>query len=115
MQGIRTLVSGMNTLNVKALAWNSKDFPKLLKMSKTLEGVVSPSLSTATKGAAKIGTNALGTMTAVGIIVDLGILISDAVDLAKIEKGKLCDEAEKLDYVVITMQNQYTDLSKCFE
>lgn len=115
MQGIRTLVGGMNTLNVKALAWNSKDFPKLLKMSKTLEGVVSPSLSTATKGAAKIGTNALGTMTAVGIIVDLGILISDAVNLAKIEKGKLCDEAEKLDYVVTTMQNQYTDLSKCFE
>lgn len=60
-------------------------------MSKALDDVVSPSVSTAAKGAAKISTNAMGTMTAVGILItlDFGALISDAVDLAKIEKGKI--------------------------
>lgn len=59
----------------------------------------------------------MGTMTAVGILItlDFGALISDAVDLAKIEKGKLCDEAEKLDNLITTMQNPYADLSKCFD
>lgn len=59
-------------------------------MSKALDDVVSPSVSTAAKGAAK-STNAMGTMTAVGILItlDFGALISDAVDLAKIEKGKI--------------------------
>lgn len=84
-------------------------------MSKALDDVVSPSVSTAAKGAAKISTNAMGTMTAVGILIDFGALISDAVDLAKIEKGKLCDEAEKLDNLITTMQNPYADLSKCFD
>lgn len=84
-------------------------------MGNTIEDVLSPSVSTAAEGAAKIRTKALGTMTAVEILTELVASISDAVDLAKIEKGKLCDKAEKLDILITTMQNQYADLSKCFE
>lgn len=115
VRNFKTLVGSMSTLNVQALAANSKVLSKLLKIGTALEGVVSPSVSTAVKGAAKIGTKALGTLVAVGILVDLGSLISDAVDLAEIEKGKLCDEAERLDNIITAMQNQYADLSKCFE
>lgn len=113
--GVKTLDGSFRTLNVNVLASNRKFFSELLIMGKTIENILPPSVSTAAKGAATIGTKAFGTLAAVGIIIDLGTLILDAVDLAKIEKGKLCDEAEKLDNLITTMQNQYADLSKCFD
>lgn len=115
VHGVKTIIGSFRTLNVSALASNSKFFLQIQKIGETLKNVFPPSVSTAAKGAATIGTKALGTLAAVGILVDLGILISDATALAKIEKGKLCDEAEKLDNVITTMQNQYACLSKCFE
>lgn len=84
-------------------------------MGKTIEDVLYPSVSIAAKGDAEIRAMTVGTMTAVGILVHLETLISDAVDLANIEKGKLCDEAEKLNILITTMQKQYADLSNCFE
>lgn len=115
VDGVKTIIGSFRTLDVRALASNSKFFLQIQKIGETLKNVVPPSVSTAAKGAATIGTKALGTLAAVGILVDLGILISDATDLAKIEKGKLCDEAEKLDNVITTLQNQYACLSQCFE
>lgn len=83
VHGVKTLV---RTLNVKALALNSKFFAKLLKMGKTIENILPPSVSTAAEGASTIGTKALCTLATVGILVDLGNLILDATALAKIEK-----------------------------
>lgn len=115
VHGVKTIVRSLRNVNVKDLASNSKFFSKLLKMGNTIEDVLFPSVSTAAEGAAKIRTKDLGTMTAVEILTELVASISDAVDLPKIEKGKLCDKAEKLDILITTMQNQYADLSKCFE
>lgn len=115
VHGVKTIIGSFRTLNVNALASNSKFFLQIQKIGETLKNVFPSSVSTAAKGATTIGTKVLGTLAAVGILVDLGILISDATALAKIEKGKLCDEAEKLDNVIKTMQNQYACLSKCFE
>lgn len=55
------------------------------------------------KGVVIIGIKVLGILVVVGILVDFGILILDVIVLVKIEKGKLCDEVEKLDNVIIIM------------
>lgn len=55
------------------------------------------------KGVVIIGIKVLGILVVVGILVDFGVLILDVIVLVKIEKGKLCDEVEKLDNVIIIM------------
>lgn len=57
------------------------------------------------KGDVIIGIKVLGILVVVGILVDFGILILDVIVLVKIEKGKLCDEVEKLDNVIKIIKN----------
>ena len=54
-------------------------------------------------------------LAAVGIIVDLGSLIYNAINLAKFEKGKLCTEATKLQTVIEQMEKEYETLNNFLE
>lgn len=76
--------------------------------------IVSSAFKDVSKGVTLLSTKTLAALAAIGVIVDLVFLISDAVDLSKIKKGKLCSEAEKLQNVIERMQGEYDDFNCLF-
>lgn len=56
----------------------------------------------------------MGTVTAAAILVDLGFLISNAIDLNDFYDGNLCNEAESLRCVIKQIQKEKDDLKKAF-
>lgn len=56
----------------------------------------------------------MGTVTAAAILVDLGFLISNAIDLNDFYDGILCNEAERLRCVIKQLQKENDDLKKVF-
>ncbi|XP_062617140.1 apolipoprotein L3-like [Saccostrea cucullata] len=81
---------------------------------KLLDDIFPSAMKNVSKGVTKLSTEALSALAAVGIIIDLGSLIWNAVDMSKIEKGQLCAEAEKLQKVIEQMQHEYDVLKECF-
>lgn len=100
------LVSSMKALDLQKFAANSAALSRLIKIGKALDGALAVS---------KVAKGAMGTVAAIGIIVDLTTLISDAIELARIEKGKLCEEAQKLETLIKEMEQEMEALDKCFQ
>jgi hypothetical protein len=62
----------------------------------------------------KLSAKVLSVITTIGIIVDLGSLVTNAVDLSDMQKGKLCNEAKKLEELINTLQSEYDSLVELF-
>ena len=113
-KGIANLVQSSQALAVYRIAGNADEVAKVMRLGTALDDIIPSALKDVSKGVSKLSTEALSVLAAVGIIIDLGSLIYNAVDLAKIEKGKLCSEAEKLHKVIEQMEHEYEVLNDCF-
>nr|XP_022335914.1 uncharacterized protein LOC111132404 [Crassostrea virginica] len=111
--GIANLVQSSQALAVYRITGNVDEVAKVMRLATALDDIVPSALKDVSKGVSKLSTEALSVLAAVGIIIDLGSLISNAVDLADIEKGKLCSEAEKFMEVIEQMEREYTVLKDC--
>lgn len=112
--GIANLVKSSQATAVYRITGNADEVARMLSLGTALDDIVPSALKDVSKGVTKLSTEALSVIAAVGIIIDLGSLIWNAVDLAKIEQGKLCAEAEKLDNVIQKMQHEYDVLKEYF-
>ncbi|XP_056008125.1 apolipoprotein L3-like [Ostrea edulis] len=114
-RGISELVINSRAADVYRIAGNTDEVARILSLSSELGDLVPSAMKDVSKGAAKLSAEALSVLVAIGIVIDLGSLIYNAVDLSKMEKGKLCSEAEKLEKVIKNLQEEYDVLSKCFD
>ncbi|XP_062606254.1 apolipoprotein L3-like [Saccostrea cucullata] len=108
------LVEKTSALGVHRITGNADEVARLLRLGTALDDIAPTAAKSVSKGVTKLSTEALSTLAAIGIIIDLGSLIWNAVDLSKIEKGQLCAEAEKLQKVIEQMQREYDVLKECF-
>lgn len=83
---------------------------KVKKFGKSVDGVIS-----GTAKAAKVSTKALGKMAAASIIVNLTSLILESDNLYNLEKGRLCDEADKIKNIIDKIENLEKELMKVFQ
>lgn len=91
-----------------------KDAPKMIKVGKTLRTVQRIKISKLSVGVSKV-SKGLSTLAAVGVIIDIGTIISSARDLSKFANGKLCAEAEKIQTVIDDMLKQRDELDDIFQ
>lgn len=109
---IAMLVESSQAVSVYRLRGCTDEVAKVLRLGAALEGIAPSALKDVSKGVCKLSTEALSVLAAVGIIIDLGSLFLNAIDLAKIEKSQLCTEAKKLEEVIQKMQHEYDVLNK---
>lgn len=63
---------------------------------------------------ATISTEVLSTVAAIGILIDIGALIWNVLEFTRLRKGMLCNEAESLNKVIVSLQREYDVLERCF-
>lgn len=114
VKGVVNLVNNSKAVEVYRITGNVDEVARVLSLGTALDDIVPSAFKDVSKGVTKLSTEALSVLAAVGIVIDLGALIYNAVDLSKINKGKLCTEAEKLQSVIKQMQDEYNALTKCF-
>lgn len=87
---------------------------RVVKFGTTFVDIVPSAFTDVAKGVSKVSTEALSVLAAIGIILDLGSLIWNSVDLSKFNKGQLCNEADKIQKVMDELQAEYDALTKSF-
>ncbi|XP_052674987.1 apolipoprotein L3-like [Crassostrea angulata] len=113
-KGVVNLVNNSKAVDVYRITGNVDEVARVLSIGTALDDIVPSALKDVSKGVTKLSTEALSVLAALGIVIDLGSLIWNAVDLSKINKGQLCSEAKKLQKVIEQMQHEYDVLTKCF-
>lgn len=63
---------------------------------------------------ATISTEVLSTVAAIGILIDIGSLIWNVLEFTRLRNGMLCNEAESLNKVIVSLQREYDVLERCF-
>ncbi|XP_061182541.1 apolipoprotein L3-like [Saccostrea echinata] len=111
---IFNLVTTSIAVDVYRITGNADEVARVLSLGAALDDIVPSALKDVSKGVTKLSTEALSAMAAIGLIIDLGSLIWNAVDLSKIQQGQLCAEAEKFQKVIEQMQHEYDVLNECF-
>ncbi|XP_048753821.2 apolipoprotein L3-like isoform X1 [Ostrea edulis] len=111
---IYDLVVNSRAADVYRRTGNADEVDRILSLSSELGDLLPSEMKDVSKGAAKLSAEALSVVAAIGIVIDLGSLIHNAVDLSKMEKGKLCSEAKKLEEVIKILEEEYDELSKFF-
>lgn len=91
------------------------DVARVLQLATALADIIPSAAKDVSKGVAKISTEALSVLVAIGIVVDLGSLISNSIDLSKFIDGKLCPEAQKLQEIIDEMECESNDIAEIFE
>lgn len=94
---------------------NSEEFARLHQLLIALEKIFPSTLEGAGAGVSELDSIVLNVSVAIGIVINLGILIFSAVDLAKIEKGQLSIEASKLQKVIDDMNSRIVLLDEFFQ
>lgn len=113
-KGIANLVNNSKAVDVYRITGNVDEVARVLSIGTALDDIVPSALKDVSKGVTKLSTEALSVLAAIGIVIDLGSLIWNAVDLSKFNKGQLCSEAKKLQKVIEQMQHEYDVLTQCF-
>lgn len=93
---------------------NVNEASNVIEIGKVLDKIVPSAFKDVSKGVTLLSTKTLAALAAIGVIVNLVFLISDALDLSKINKGKICSEAEKVQNVIERMQGEYDDYNCLF-
>lgn len=104
-----------NIKNKNDFIGRANDVARVIKLGTALADIIPSAAKDVSKGAAKLSTEALGVLVAIGIVVDLGSLVWNSVDLSNFNKGKLCQEAQKLQEVINQMEREYNDIAKLFK
>lgn len=94
---------------------NANNAARVIKLCTALADIIPSAAKDVSKGVAKISTKAFGVLVAIGILADLGSLISNSIGLSKFNDGKLCPEAQKLQDVINQMECECNYLAKIFE
>lgn len=129
--GVTTILANSKPTSVQKLLSNGEELCKIIKLGKAIDELMPAAVRDAskeiarslskesTKGVSKMVTKetatlstklVMGTVTATAILVDLGFLISDAIDLHDFCDGNLCSEAENLRCVIKQIQKEKDDL-----
>lgn len=101
--------------NKNDLIGRANDVARVIKLGTTLVDIIPSAAKDISKGAAKLSTEALSALVALGIVVDLGSLVLNSVDLSNFNNGKLCQEAKKLQDVIDQMKREYNDIAELFK
>ncbi|XP_062585977.1 uncharacterized protein LOC134247653 [Saccostrea cucullata] len=88
---------------------------RFLGLGSFLDDLIPTALKDISKGVAKIPGKIVGAVAFFGIAVDAASLFSNAIDLSKMTKGELCDEAKKIDETIKALQSEYDILREIFE
>lgn len=128
---VTTILANSKPTSVQKLLSNGEELCKIIKLGKAIDELMPAAVRDAskeiarslskesTKGVSKMVTKetatlstklVMGTVTATAILVDLGFLISDAIDLHDFYDGNLCNEAENLRCVIKQIQKEKDDL-----
>lgn len=131
---VTNILANEKPQNVQEMLSTGEELYKVIKLGKLDELVSAGALDVSkemvrglskesAKGVSKVVTKEtatlssklfMGTVTAAAILVDLGFLISNAIDLNDFYDGLLCNEAESLRCVIKQIQKENDDLKKVF-
>lgn len=93
----------------------SNNVASVIKLGTALAKIIPSEAKGVSNGAAKLSTEALSVVVAIRIVVDLGSLVWNSVDLSNFNDGKLCPEAQKLQDVIDQMESEYNDVAELFK
>ena len=99
---IPDLVQKCQAVSVYSNTGNINETNKVLSSQGPTKAIVQSVCKDVSQGVTKLSI----VLVAAGIIVDLGSLIYNAINLAKFEKGKLCTVATKLQRVIKQMEDE---------
>lgn len=91
------------------------DTTRMIKLVTALADIIPSAIKDVSQGVAKVSTEFMSVLVAVGIVVDLGTLIYYADDLSNFNQGDLCSEAKKIQDVIKEMEREYDEIAKLFE
>lgn len=132
---VTNILADSKPQSVQKMVSNGEELCKIIKLGKALDELMPAAALDASKeiarrlskdsakGVSKMVTKEtatlsskvfMGTVTAAAILVDLGFLISDAIDLNDFYDGNLCNEAESLRCVIKQIQKEKDDLKNAF-
>lgn len=78
---------------------------KALKIGKYMNKVIPGAAKEVAYGVTKLSKGALRTLTAVGIVIDVGTIIFSVRDLSNFSDGELCEEAKRIKEVIDDLEN----------
>lgn len=90
------------------------ELERVMKNGQPLFEITFLALKDAGSALSKVATAGLSVMAALGILVDLGLLIGNSVELSSINSGELCKEAQRLQDVIDDMEKEYDKLAEKF-
>lgn len=93
----------------------SSNDARVIKLGTALAYILPSEAKDVSKGAAKLSTEALSVVVAIRIVVDLGSLVWNSVDLSNFNEGKLCLGAQKLQDVIDQMEREYNCIAELFK
>lgn len=132
---VTNILADSKPQSVQKMVSNGEELCKIIKLGKALDELMPAAALDASKeiarrlskdsakGVSKMVTKEtatlsskvfMGTVTAAAILVDLGFLISNAIDLNDFYDGNLCNEAESLRCVIKQIQKEKDDLKNAF-
>lgn len=132
---VTNILADSKPQSVQKMVSNGEELCKIIKLGKALDELMPAAALDASKeiarrlskdsakGVSKMVTKEtatlsskvfMGTVTAAAILVDLGFLISNAIDLNDFYDGNLCNEAESLRCVIKQIQKEKDNLKNAF-
>ena len=114
-KSIANLVVSAKAVEAFRITSSVDEVAKVLSLGPELNKIVPSALKDVSNGVSKLSSEALSVLAALGIIIDLGTLLSNAYRLKRFKKGRLCNEAGKLQEVINKMQLEYEMLATLFE
>lgn len=93
---------------------NKDKIVELFKIGDALDDLLPTALKDVSEESATISTEVLSTVAAIGILIDIGSLIWNVLEFTRLRNGMLCNEAESLNKVIVSLQREYDVLERCF-
>lgn len=111
---IDDLVSTSKAAEAYRITGKTDKIVELFNIGDALDDLLPSALKDVSEESASISTEVLSTVAAIGILIDIGSLIWNVLEFTRLRKGMLCDEAESLNKVIVSLQREYDVLERCF-
>lgn len=111
---IDDLVTTSKAAEAYRITGNKDKIVELFKIGDALDDLLPIALKDVSEESATISTEVLSTVAAIGILIDIGSLIWNVLEFTRLRNGMLCNEAESLNKVIVSLQREYDVLERCF-
>lgn len=111
---IDDLVTTSKAAEAYRITGNKDKIVELFKIGDALDDLLPTALKDVSEESATISTEVLSTVAAISILIDIGSLIWNVLEFTRLRKGMLCNEAESLNKVIVSLQREYDVLERCF-